>query len=107
MDVNGESVGLADAIEALHADLASALEKAADHDVQFPIERLTVELRVGVTRSTDGKAGFRVPFVGAELGGSKGINRESLQTVTISLGAPVDSAGNPVKVASASEQLKG
>ena len=52
-----EGVGLSDALEALRAELASAREKAADNDVQFPIETLTVELRVAVTRSADGNDG--------------------------------------------------
>ena len=102
-----EGIGLDDALEALRAELASAQVKAAGKDLQFPIETLTVELKVGVTRSTDGRAGFRVPFVGAELGGSKGMDRETMQTVTLVLGAPVDAEGNPVKVASASDTLMG
>ncbi len=102
-----EGIGLDDALEALRAELASAQLKAAGKDLQFPIETLTVELKVGVTWSAEGRAGFRVPFVGAELGGSTGMDRETLQTVTLVLGAPVDRDGNPVKVASASDTLKG
>jgi hypothetical protein len=102
-----EGIGLDDALEGLRAELASAQLKAAGKDLQFPIETLTVELKVGVTWSAEGKAAFRVPFVGAELGGSTGMDRETLQTVTLVLGAPVDRDGNPVKVASASDTLKG
>ena len=107
MEEQQEGIGLADAIEALRAELERAQLKAAEGDVQFPIERLTVELKVGVTSVKGGKAGFRVPFVGAELGGSVGFDRETLQTVTLVLGAPVDRAGNPIKVASADDELKG
>ncbi len=68
---------------------------------------LTLELKVGLTKSADGKAGFRVPFVGAELGGSAAYQRETVQTVTLVLGSPVDRHGNPVKVAAASDEMKG
>jgi hypothetical protein len=107
MEGQPDGIGLADALEALRAELALAQAKATETDVQFPIESLTVELKVGVMRSKEGKAGFRVPFVGAELGGSAGFDRETLQTVTLVLGAPVDQAGNPVKVTSAGDELKG
>jgi hypothetical protein len=101
-----EGIGLADALEALRAELASAQAAAAGTDVQFPIESLTVELKVGVTKKADGRAGFRVPFVGAELGVSAGYDRETLQTVTLVLGEPIDREGRPVKVARASSERK-
>jgi hypothetical protein len=100
-------IGLAEALEVLRAELASAQEEAAGKDVQFPIETLTVELRVGVTKQSGGKAGFRVPFLGAELGASAGYDRETLQTVTLVLGEPVDSEGRPVKVARRTGERKG
>ncbi|MET0939037.1 MAG: trypco2 family protein [Gaiellaceae bacterium] len=101
---NQDGVGLADALEVLRAELASAQAKAAESDIQFPIETLTVELKVAVTRSAEAKAGFRVPFVGAELGGSAGYDRETLHTVTLVLGEPLDREGRPVRVAQASQQ---
>jgi hypothetical protein len=102
-----DGIGLADALEVLRAELAAAQAKAAGTDVQFPIQTLTVELKVGVTRSAEGRAGFKVPFVGAELGGSAGYDRETLQTVTVVFGSPVDREGRPVKVAKATDEEKG
>jgi hypothetical protein len=101
------SIGLDEALEVLRSELASAREKAAGSSVQFPIESLTVELKVGVTKSAEGKAGFSVPLIGAELGGSAGYDRESVHTVTVVLGSPVDQNGIPIKVASSSETRKG
>ena len=101
-----DGIGLADALEALRAELASAQAKAAETDVRFPIETLTIELKAGVTRTKEGKAGFRVPVVGAEFGGSVGFDHETLQTVTIVLGSPVDREGRPVKVAQSSQERK-
>ncbi|MDQ2759168.1 MAG: hypothetical protein M3Y17_01710 [Actinomycetota bacterium] len=107
MEGKPEGIGLDEALEALRAELARAQAKAAGQDLQFPIETLTVELKVGVTKSKEGRAGFHVPLIEAGLGGSIGVDRQMLQTVTLVLGAPVDRGGNPVKVASASDQLKG
>lgn len=68
---------------------------------------MTVELTVTASRSVDGKAGFKVPFVEVELGGGTTRERGSEQHVTIVFGGPVDEQGSPVKVAQASEELKG
>lgn len=104
MSQTPDGVGLAEALEVLRAELASAQAEAADKDVQFPIETLTIEFKVGVTRSADGKAGFRVPLLGAEIGGSTGAKRESVQTLTLVLGAPIDRDGRSVKVRRSSRE---
>ena len=68
---------------------------------------MTVEFKVTATRSVDGKAGFKVPFVNLELGGGAPRAR---------VGADGDGrvrrhrwivAGSPVKVAYADDALKG
>jgi hypothetical protein len=102
-----DGVGLAEALEGLRADLADAQQKAAGQAVQFPIESLTVELKVGVTKSVDGKAGFTVPLLGVELGGGGGHASESVQTITLVLGSPVDERGNPIKVAEETDEVLG
>jgi hypothetical protein len=102
MQEHVDGVGLAEALEALRAELATAHAAAGGADVQFPIETLTVELKVGVTKKAGGKFGFSVPFVGVGIGGEAGYDRETLQTVTLVLGGPVDAAGIPIKVARAS-----
>ena len=40
-----------------------------------------------------------------ELGGSGGYAREEIQTVTVTLGAPVDHHGDPVKIYRGSDQM--
>jgi hypothetical protein len=108
-DLAGDSggIGLDEAVEALREQLANAHAKAAGTDLQFPVESVTVELSVTATRSAEGKAGFRVPMVGAELGGSGSRALESVQTVTLVLGTPVNREGVPQRVAGASDQDKG
>jgi hypothetical protein len=107
METDPKGLGLADAIEILRAEVASAQLSAIGKAVQFPVQTVTVELRIGLTKSADGKAGFMVPFIGAQLGGSAGYERETVQTVTLVLGPPVDRDGNPIKVAADSDEIKG
>jgi hypothetical protein len=105
--VSEQGIGLADAIGLLRDELLMARAAAGGHGIQLPVESLTVELKVAAMRQADGRAGFSVPIVNVELGGSAGWQRETMQTVTVEFGAPVDRAGNPVKVASTGDELKG
>lgn len=104
---DGLGLGLAEAIGVLRDELLKARMAGAGSDIQMPVESMTVELTVSATRSLDGKAGFTVPVVGLELGGGGARERGSEQKVTVVFGGPVDRDGNPVKVASASDVVKG
>jgi Trypsin-co-occurring domain 2 len=106
-DEGREGVGLDEALAALRADLSAARAKAADSDLQLPVQSVTIELTVALTKTVDGKAGFRVPVLGAELGASGSREAISTQKLTVTLGTPVDAAGRPVKVGQASGQRKG
>jgi hypothetical protein len=61
-----------------------------------------LEFHVAVTKSGAGRAGVR--FWVVELGGSGSYVREEIQTVTVTLGAPVDHNGDPVKIYRGSAQ---
>jgi hypothetical protein len=100
-------LGLSEAIELLRDELLKAHAAGAVSDIQLPVESMTVELTVTATRSLDGKAGFTVPVVGLELGGGGSRERGSEQKVTVVFEGPVDRNGKPVKVASATDVLKG
>lgn len=102
-----DGLGLADAIGLLRAELLRARDAGAGSNIQLPVESMTVQLKVTATRSRDGKAGFKIPFVELELGGGAGRQRGSEQTVTVVFGGPVDRGGNPVRVARATDELKG
>lgn len=107
---NGLSVhglGLANAIEMLRGELLEARAAGGDSDIQMPVESMTVVLKVMATRSVDGKAGFKIPFVELEVGGGGGRERGAEQTVTIVFGGPVDRDGRPVKVAQATNEVLG
>ena len=102
-----DSIGLADAIIQLRAELLAARSQGAHEQIQLPVESLTLELKVVATRTAEGKAGFRVPIVNAELGGGGGWGRENTQTVTVVFGSPLDSQGRPAKIAQAAKSLPG
>jgi hypothetical protein len=55
-----------------------------------------------VTKSGEGRGG--VKFWVVELGGAASFAREEIQTVTVTLGAPVDQNGDPVKIYRGSAQ---
>jgi hypothetical protein len=61
-----------------------------------------LEFHVGVTKAGKGAAG--VKFWVVDLGGSVSYAREEIQTVTVTLGAPVDQNGDPVKIYRGSAQ---
>ena len=100
-------IGLAAAISMLRAEVLSAHAESMDSTVQLPVKEMTVELKVAATKSADGRAGFFIPFVNLELGGDVGWQRESMQTVSVRFGSPVDPDDNPLKVDSAADELKG
>jgi Trypsin-co-occurring domain 2 len=102
-----DGLGLAEAIESLRDDLLQARAAGAASEIQLPVESMTVELTITATRTREGKAGFKVPFVEVELGGGGSRERGTGQTVTVVFGGPVDRDGNPVKVAQATDELKG
>jgi Trypsin-co-occurring domain 2 len=101
-----DGLGLAEAIEALRDDLLKARAEGGKSEIQLPVESMTVELTITATRSLEGKAGFKVPFVPVELGGGGSRERGTGQTVTVVFGGPVDREGRPVKVAEATSERK-
>jgi hypothetical protein len=102
-----EGLGLAEAIQALRDDLLKARAGGATSEIQLPVDSMTVELTVTATREANAKAGFKVPIVEVELGGGGSRERGTGQKVTVVFGEPVDRDGNPVKVAQATDELKG
>lgn len=98
-------LGLAETIGALRRELAVAAAQAATEvgtgtspggDIRFEVGQVQVELHVGVTRETAGKAGMN--FVVVELGGDTSYRREEIQRVLVTLEAPTDATGAPIRV---------
>lgn len=91
-----EKLQLAETMEALRAELARAAEAGAESGLQFPVTGVQLEFHVGITRSGEGNAGVR--FWVVELGGSGSYTQEEIQTVTITLGPPLDHNGESVRI---------
>lgn len=102
-----EGLGLAEAIGVLRDELLRAQADGAGSPVQLPIESMTVELATTASRSADGKAGFRVPFVELELGAGRTRGQRAGQRMTEVFSGPVDEQGRPVKIAQRDDKLKG
>ncbi len=79
-------IGLVEAIESLRAELADAFEEAGNEDIQFPVAQIDLELQVGVTRDAHGSG--KLKFWVLELGAGGGYEAETIQKITIGLGAP-------------------
>jgi plastocyanin len=107
MSKTDSGIGLADAIEMLRSEILKAHLDAAKSAMTLPVESMKVELKAVATRSADGKAGFSIPLVNVELGGSVGWEHESTHTVTVSFGPPVDQSGRIIQVGEESNELKG
>lgn len=96
--VPGQESGipLVETIESLRAQLSAAVEAGSDQEIQFPVDGVDLEFHVGVTRGAAATGGVR--FWVVELGASGSYEAESIQTVKVSLGAPVDATGQTVKI---------
>jgi hypothetical protein len=99
-------IGLSEAIAQIRADLLAVRAAGEDADIRFPVQSVTVELKVIACKEAGGRAGFKVPFADFELGGSGSWSSERTSVVTIVLGAPVDGAGQPIKVTQSSDSPK-
>jgi len=89
-------LGLAEAIKALHTEIEQAVRAGAGRAFQFPVERVELEFHIGVTRTRDAKK--EVKFWVVEMGGGGSFAREEIQTVRVTLGAPVGPNGERTKV---------
>ena len=98
-----QQLELAETVEALRAELARAAAAGSGAGFQFPVAGVQLEFHVGVTKTGGGKAG--VKFYVVELGGSGSYAREEIQTVMVTLGAPVDHNGDPVTIYRGSDQM--
>lgn len=84
------SVGLADAVQALRAELATAMEESQDEALRFELGPVEMEFLLEVQRDVGGEAG--VKFWVVSLGAKGSVSRGSTHRVTLSL-TPRDAAG--------------
>ena len=70
-------VGLAEAIEALRAELTEAVDKGREHGMQFRVEPIELTMQLVVSKDANGKIGWGALGVGASY--------ESARTQTLAL----------------------
>ncbi|WP_187438339.1 trypco2 family protein [Actinomadura decatromicini] len=90
-------LGLSESIAALRAELLEALEAGEGAEFGFDVGQIQLEFHVGVTRQAGGSG--KAKFWVVELGGDGSYRREEIHRVTVTLEAPRDDDGRPIKVA--------
>jgi hypothetical protein len=97
-----ENIGLQEAIQAVRAELTSAMAAGTGEQIRFRVRSVELEFQVAVERSTEGSGKVRFWVVDLTAGGKLG----SVSTHTVRVGLdPVDAAGGDVEVAD-EERLK-
>lgn len=66
MRSNDSITGLADAIEALRAELTDAVSRGANQSMRFRIKPVELKIQVAVTKGLDGKIAWNVLGLGAK-----------------------------------------
>ena len=82
---------LADALTALHEQLAEAQVRSSDSPIRFSVEEVTVELGMELQRSARGDGGLRFGVVSVTGGGERA--RHATHTVSLRLSAHTAAGG--------------
>ena len=91
-----DRIGLVETIEKLRAELAEAVEKGQDADIQFPVGSIQLEFNVVVSRDVEAKAGLQ--FWVVSLGGGATVGEQVTHKVVLNLEPPVTPDGVPIQV---------
>lgn len=86
-------IELTDAITAIRSQLTESITSAADSDVRFRVDKISLEFHVAVERSAEASAGIR--FWVLSFGGGAAAQVEDGHAVHVTL-TPVMSDGEPV-----------
>ncbi|MFE9922795.1 trypco2 family protein [Streptomyces sp. NPDC005774] len=78
-----ETIGLAEAIGSVRAELARAQAEGAESDWRFNVEQVSLEFSVQFHRAGEGGAGLRLGVVEARLGGS--VSHDSTHRIEVAL----------------------
>lgn len=98
------NLSVADAITELRREIITASDRARNEEVQFEISKMTLELNVVATFGVDGKAGFKVPVVNLELGGTATSSQQYTHRVTLELSGPIAPDSSSVRVGRTHDQ---
>ena len=86
-----EKIALSELLVELRRELQEAQKAAAKEDLRFKVEDVELELQVGASAESEGKAGAKFWVYNAEVKGA--IAKEATHTVRLKL-APSPSEGN-------------
>ena len=101
-------IGLAEAVADLRAELLRAQSAASQEEgLKLPISAVTVELQLVATASADGRAGFRVPLINLELGGTLGMESQLTHKISLTFGPPTDEWGHMINIGQQTSSSKG
>ena len=98
--MDGEDLGLAEAIEAVRAELRRAQDVGRDSDVRFTVGGVELEFAVDAKRTAGGEASIKVLSV-LSLGGKGEVAKGETSRVKVTL-SPIGVNGKPFEVASVS-----
>ena len=96
---DGSDIGLAEMIENLRSELETTLEKGKNHSVSFEVDKVELELKVGISRKFKGEGG--VAFWVVKAGSNLEAGRDSTHTFKLTL-VPVSASGGRLRVGSRS-----
>jgi hypothetical protein len=86
----GHIVELSDAIEALRAELATAIDRGAAHQIRFQVQPVELTLQAVVTKDANGRIGWGALGVGARY------ESAVTQTLKLTLKPVLETASGPV-----------
>ncbi len=88
---------LASTIRQLRAELTKAMAEGQDEELRFGLGPVELELLLDIKNETSGEAGIKFNII--TLGGRKLRGRTNSHKINLTLN-PVDSEGNPARIAS-------
>lgn len=97
--------GLAETIEALRAELTTAMSRGAGQPLQFELEAVNVEFTLAVTREGAGNGGLRLGVV--SFGASGKIAEQQTHRLSLTLNPVTANGDNPVRVSASVDDEPG
>lgn len=85
--MSDNAIELSDFIESLRGELIAAMERGAGQDLRFVADKVELELKVAAEtgEKADGKVGFKVFGIGADVGATGSQSSSVIQTVKLTL----------------------
>ncbi|WP_194918560.1 trypco2 family protein [Catenulispora rubra] len=98
-------IGLVEAIARIREELTEAVSAGQHADIRFPVGEVTIQFQVGMTKSDEDSGKIKLWVL--EFGAKGTDTQESMQTISMVLGPPVDAQGKAIQVSSTSSTMPG